>query len=126
MAIGKAAATHPPITQGGVERLITRLGKDLDEVKASSASPDVIARAGELVSSLKGVLSTVIQLQPSAVGNWVLSMADDFKELTDLLNQALGTDRGRCQYTNPDGCIQSTKLQCEELGGNFEANLPCP
>ena len=123
------APQKPPITVEGIKRLLVQLDKDLVAVKASAADAPLKAQTESLVTKLKAILLNVIGMDPTNVGEWVKVMGPQFSQLTNNIKKALGAaapGTGACSYTNPDGCINATSAQCEELGGSFAPGADCP
>jgi hypothetical protein len=125
----------PKLNEGGVRKLKDRLDKDLAAVVTSKTANDALKEIiGDLIKSLKKKLeATIIRMGnrrdagTAEISAWVVTMAPEFRELTQDLKVALGlapTDMGACRYQG-GGCIVTTRTQCDDLGGAFDPGFDC-
>lgn len=122
---GTTTVDRPPVTPTGLTALLAQLDADLAQVQASAADPATKARVKNQIGKMKEVLEGA---DAADAGAWVLFLAPQFALLTTDLVAALGGgagDTGACFYSNPAGCIQSTRAQCTQLGGSFHPNTAC-
>jgi hypothetical protein len=125
-------APPPPVTRAGIQRLIERLRKDLEDVRLSRKSNQALK--DDIASRIMGLTREGQPNQP----NGLLVMARDnfpailwdpiateFANLTPLLLSA--TDQGACNYrvNGTPACIVTTRTQCDELGGTFSPGQDC-
>jgi hypothetical protein len=120
------AASLPPLTADGINRLSAQLDTDLAAVPMGAAQrQSIVNLINQIKPQLAGAATApnlaswmqVNHAQPSSIKAL-------FDELAPLLKGALGVQTGACVYVG--GCIQTTPAECKVLGGNFKADKPCP
>jgi hypothetical protein len=102
---------------------------ELSQVMSSGAPTALKQRVQQLIGVLTGFLNAVIAHAPNDLGGWVPNVAAPFDELSTKIQMALpGIVKGACMYTTPEGdqCVQMTQGECDQAGGVFCPNTPCP
>jgi hypothetical protein len=128
MPSGPVTSTKP-LTQQGISNLIAALGADLarvSQLRGSALKTRLTTEMGNLMQQL-----TADNGHAPNVNSWTRKFNPQFQRLIPDLtsaNLAGGTvgqsATGACAYQG--GCIQSTKAQCDALGGDFFAGATCP
>jgi hypothetical protein len=123
----------PDLTEAGVVKFRGALDtRDLVEVVNSNATSAVKNQVKALITSLQEKLDSVIvsgrsRNDPAKLARWIKGIAPLSFELTELLDLALdlpASETGACRYQG-GGCIVTTRLQCEDLGGVFDPGVDC-
>jgi hypothetical protein len=120
--------SNPPLTQSGIANLVAELGKDLARLSTLPTS-DLKITTSEELTNLMAQLAAAND-QPPDPNSWTAHFSPLFAQLIpDLVKLHLAGGligqqaTGACAYLG--GCIQSTKAQCDALGGHFNPGANC-
>jgi hypothetical protein len=120
--------SDPPLTQSGIANLIAALGQDL-AILSTLPTSDLKITTSEELTNLMSQLAAAND-QPADPNSWTAHFSPLFAQLIpDLVKLHLAGGvigqqaTGACAYLG--GCIQSTKAQCDALGGHFTAGGNC-
>jgi hypothetical protein len=121
----------PPLTPDGLRKLAVQLDKDRQLVLASPAPLHLKSSIHDQINKLQDFLNAAASMstaQPPPPPDWGPIIGPAFSRLVGDMGTALNLgpdDIGACKYSNPDGCIQCTQGECDELGGTWFPNTPC-
>ena len=124
----KKPSLPPALTQDHIKKLISQLGDDLNRVKSSGTDDGKASLAASLVDGMTSKLTAALASAPVPAATWVAALGTELQDFADLMVLVFGSSvqTGACFYSNPTGCINCTKDQCDSLHGTYADSQDCP